>query len=109
MTCGSDPDLIYPLDPKRAEENIFVWFNPRRWLKPGATVVGTPVVTSVLESGADPTPAAMISGAVLVQAPKWRQKIIGGVPGSVYLLKGAFDTSLGEHLVLVGRLRILIC
>lgn len=109
MTCCTEQVAIYPINPKRPEENIFVWFNPRRWLRTGESVIATPVVTSVLESGADASPAAMISGVALLQAPKWRQKIIGGVAGATYLLNGAFDTSLGRHLVLVGRLHILTC
>lgn len=97
---------IEDLDPKKAGETLLITFNFRRWLASGETI-SAPAVTSVVEQGADPTPSGMISGTATTASPKAQQKIVAGIAGTTYLLNCQVDTSLGQRLILIGRLPVV--
>lgn len=91
------------LSPKDPAEIITLAFD----FSAVAAAVLAPMVSAAHESGpADPSPAAILSGAAQVQGATVLQKIVGGVAGATYRLRCQVDTPDGERFVLPARLSV---
>ena len=65
----------------------------------GETITGVTWASQV-QNGSDPSPSAMISGSPdLTGAPLVKQRLIGGVAGTIYIITATVTTNLGNTLV----------
>lgn len=72
-----------------------------------AETISTAAVTSVVYSGTDASPSAIVSGAASISGKKVTQKVTGGLIGVTYLLKCTITTSLGQTLALSAYLVVV--
>lgn len=91
--------------PKDPSEQIFLKFDFSFWLSPAETI-SSAVVTSIVQSGTDASPSAMISGPATINNSVASQLVIGGVDGTTYRLKCTVVTSLGQTFVLAGLIQV---
>lgn len=94
------------LDIKIAEEELTIEFDMLSRLKVGETVA-TAAVSCEVFSGTDPNPAALISGLAVVSGSIVQQRVIGGLPGVIYILTCAARTSVNDLVLNQGKLAVL--
>ena len=93
------------LPSKLPAEQLKVGFEFASLLAAGETL-SSGTVTSVLYSGTDASPSAVISGAASISGTQLVQLLIGGVTGNIYNLTASATTSAGKTLNIQGLLTI---
>ena len=83
---------------KLSQEEVTVDVDFSSRCRPGESAATAVCVVSVF-SGVDPNPAAMLSGIASVSNNIVSQKIIGGLPGVIYLLTYSVRTT-GNNIVI---------
>lgn len=94
------------LDQKLVAEELTIEFDMLSRLKIGETI-STASVACELYSGTDPTPTMMISGLASISGSIVRQKVVGGLPGNIYLLTCSVRTSTNDLVLNQGKLAVL--
>lgn len=97
------------IPPKASTAQLFISFNFVSELS-AADQLDSATVTASVWSGTDSNPSAIISGVVVFSFNNKiaSQKIIGGVPGVIYLLTcTAVSLTSGQTFVQTGLLAIL--
>lgn len=94
------------LTPKDPDEHVRIAFDYTMLLSAGETITSASVVSS-LQSGRDPSPGSLVSGAAdIVDGNTVVQMIVGGTEGATYLLKCKAQTSSGQQLVVASTLPV---
>ncbi len=70
-------------------------------------VILSAVWTSVLLSGVDPNPMAMIVGEPIINGLFVAQMIGNGIQNAIYLIQCTVTTSMGEVVTIYGELRVI--
>lgn len=91
---------------KLAVEELEMQFDMLSRLAVGETVVSA-VVSCDVFSGVDASAAAMISGTPTILNNVVSQKIVGGVPGVIYLISCAVRTSRNNVPINQAKLAVL--
>lgn len=91
---------------KLATETAIETFDFTSRLAPTETI-NTAGTTSVVYSGSDASPQAVISGSAAISGQKVTQKVTAGTEGVTYLLICAITTSLGQTLDMSAFLPIV--
>lgn len=73
-------------------------FDFSRELNEGETLVGTPEVIVAVVTGTDTSPAAIKSGAPVIEGARVLQRLVGGVAGVTYSITCLATTSEGNTL-----------
>ncbi len=64
----------------------------------GETITGTPQITVAVVTGTDTSPAAIKSGAPVIEGARVLQRLVGGVAGVAYSITCLATTSEGNTL-----------
>lgn len=83
---------------KDPEEAFACAFDFARELAEGETLSGTPSITVAVVDGTDATPAAIKSGAPVIEGGRVLQRLVGGLAGVTYSLTCIASTSKGNTL-----------
>jgi hypothetical protein len=95
------------LDPKDVGEIDVIVFNFTRRMKPGETILASPVVSCVAETGADAAASAVLSQPAQVAGKMVLQEVVAGIEGVVYLVRCEAHLSSGRIVVLAGLLPVV--
>jgi hypothetical protein len=95
------------LDPKDVGEIDVIVFNFTRRLKAGETILASPVVSCVVETGADASASAVLSQTAQVSGKTVLQEVAGGIEGVVYLVRCEAHLSSGRIVVLAALLPVV--
>lgn len=86
-------------------EQLTVEFDMLSRLKVGETLA-TAAVSASVWSGTDATPSVIVSGLPTISGSLVQQKIIGGLPGVIYLISCAVRSSSNNILINEAKLAI---
>lgn len=90
---------------KYTAERFRVRFRYGKRLAAGETISAVEVTATVV-AGTDPTPAALLDGAVSISDTDAWQWVRDGVGGAAYALRALATTSGGQKLMAVGVLPV---
>lgn len=90
---------------KDPEEIVELGFEFANIIETGETISSASFDVSVL-AGTDATPAAMLSGAVIIEGTVVSQKIIGGVDGCTYRIECTANTSANNKYIETGSIKV---
>lgn len=96
------------ISPKKAGETVFCplqGFDFTSILGAGETIISVTIGVNVY-TGADSNPSAMISGPATINGSVVLQLFTGGQFGTIYGLRCAVTTSLGQGITLIGYLYV---
>ncbi len=86
------------------QSDIEVDVLPRLAVGENALTVATAMEVLV---GTDPNPSAMLSGSPSLSGTIARQKVVGGIPGTIYQLTFAVRTSNSQIVLDRGKIAVL--
>lgn len=93
---------------KRPAEAVTVTFRFARELPDGVTLLPSASVVLAVRKGEDAAPQAMLAGVPAVSGTDVLARIMGGVPGTQYLVTCTVDTSVGDRLQLEAMLPVAL-
>lgn len=92
--------------PKDPDETIYYGLDFAALLNTGETISSATVSIRATQ-GTDPAPAAMLSGAPILDGATVKHLVTGGVAGCVYQLSVSVVTSAGQTFIEAAPLKVL--
>lgn len=97
---------LQTLPSKFVGETVDIDFDMLSRLEVGQTIATAAVNISVF-SGTDPNPTSMLSGVATISGTMIRQRVMGGLPGVIYMVWASARTNNGEILINEATLAVL--